>query len=165
MRRIRFPSAEVPAPPPFDLMLPEDWELLAVPGVVLAAAEPAVGGAFRANIVVTLQRHPAPYTESDARAAIERRIAGMPQVERLGEERVSTGGRAFLSIEYAYTPPQRGTVLQSVRCTVVERPSARAVDVIELVASCAAAAGEEGFAVLRALQDSWVLVEGPDTTA
>lgn len=151
-RTIEIPGVEIPAPPRLSLDVPEDWEILVVPGVQLAVAEPRPEGRFRTNLVITVQRLAAGHDLERAREDIARRTAALPELEDLGAGDLEAGGRTWFASEYGYTPPGASTTVQAVRCTVLERGDV--VDVVEVVGSCGADVAEAHIDVLRAAQDS-----------
>lgn len=151
-RTIEFPSPELPGPPRLALAVPDAWELLVVPGVEIAAAEPRPRGRFRTNLVITVQRVPAGYDLARAREDLARRKTGLPELEEIGTGTLESAGTTWLASEYGYTQGDAATVVQAVRCTVLDRGPV--ADVIEVVGSCGADVADEHIEVLRRAQDS-----------
>lgn len=152
MPTIAYPSADLPGPPGVTLEAPDGWELLTAPGVQIAIAEPAGLAGFRANLVVTVQRMRSGYDLAAARVDLDRRTAGLPELEDLGTGEIEVGSRTWLASEYGYTQPGSETVVQACRCAVVDRGVA--VDVVEVVGSCGADRAEGAIEAIRAVQDS-----------
>lgn len=149
---ITYPSADLPGPPRVTLTAPEGWELLTVPGVQIAIAEPARATGFRSNLVVTIQRMRVGYDLAVARVDLERRTSALPDLEDLGTGEIEVGPTTWLASEYGYTQPGADTVVQASRCAVLERGPV--VDVVEVVGSCGADRAEDAIEVIRAVQDS-----------
>ncbi|PMC74397.1 MULTISPECIES: hypothetical protein [unclassified Brachybacterium] len=152
-QKIEYPSADFPGPPHITVDVPDDWETLTVPGVQLAVAQPRVEGRFRANVVVTVQRFGADFTLEAARAGLDQRKAGLPELEELGTGELEVDGTTWIASEYGYTQPGRPTVVQAARYAVLDRGGV-AVDVLEIVGSCGAEDAEDEIETIRAIQDS-----------
>lgn len=149
---VTYPSDALPGPPRVSLSLPEGWELLTVPGVQIALAEPAHDGGFRANLVVSIQRTGAGTDLPAVAADLARRTAELPGFEDLGTGELDLAGRAWLASEYGYTQPGSATVVQASRCCVLDRGSV--VDVVEVVGSCGADRADTQIEIIRGVQDS-----------
>lgn len=155
-KSITYPSADFPGPPRISIDVPDDWETLTVPGVQLAVAQPRVDGLFRANIVVTVQRFGPDFTLEAAKAGLEQRKAGLPELEELGTGEIEVEGTTWIASEYGYTQEGRPTVVQAARYAVIDRGGV-AKDVLEIVGSCGAESAEEEIETVRAIQDSVAL--------
>lgn len=165
MREIRVPSAVVPGPPRLALTVSDAWEVLPAPGVLLAVAEPASGHRFRSNLVITARRMPASTVTLEAlHRQLAQQRAGLPDAEDFGSGSLEIEGRIWAAAEYAYTQPQRGTVLQASRSTLVAHAEGQLVDVVDVVGSCSAEQGDEGIELIRRMQDSVRIMDGPAST-
>lgn len=152
-REIAWPSASNPGPPDVSLEIPDDWEELLVPGVVLAVAGPAEPKRFRTNLVVSVQRMPAGHGLDRVRRTVQERLGALPQLERLGDGDLDCGGRTWYAAEYGYTHPGRPTVIQASRATTFAHPSG-VIDVVDVVGSCGAEDADAQIVLLRSVQDS-----------
>lgn len=149
---VTYPSAELPGPPRISLSLPDGWEILTVPGVQIAAAEPARDAGFRTNLVVSVQRAAAGTELSSVAADLARRTAELPAHEDLGTGELEIAGRSWLASEYGYTQAGADTVVQASRYCVLDRGSA--TDVVEVVGSCGADRADTQIEIIRGMQDS-----------
>ncbi|MCT1431180.1 hypothetical protein M3G50_10510 [Brachybacterium muris] len=152
-KTISYPSVDFPGPPRLSLGVPDDWEPLTVPGVQVAVAQPRVEGRFRANVVVTVQRFGPEFSLEAARAGLEQRKAGLPELEELGTGEITIDEIAWIASEYGYTQPGRPTVVQAARYAVIDRAGV-ATDVVEIVGSCGAEHAEDEIELVRSIQDS-----------
>ncbi|EYT47844.1 hypothetical protein [Brachybacterium muris] len=152
-KTISYPSVDFPGPPRLSLDVPDDWETLTVPGVQVAVAQPRVEGRFRANVVVTVQRFGPEFSLEAARAGLEQRKAGLPELEELGTGEITIDEIAWIASEYGYTQPGRPTVVQAARYAVIDRAGV-ATDVVEIVGSCGAEHAEDEIELVRSVQDS-----------
>ncbi|PZP13798.1 MAG: hypothetical protein DI611_13960 [Brachybacterium faecium] len=152
-KTISYPSVDFPGPPRLSLDVPDDWETLTVPGVQVAVAQPRVEGRFRANVVVTVQRFGPEFSLEAARAGLEQRKAGLPELEELGTGEITIDEIAWIASEYGYTQPGRPTVVQAARYAVIDRAGV-ATDVVEIVGSCGAEHAEDEIELVRSIQDS-----------
>lgn len=152
-KTISYPSVDFPGPPRLSLDVPDDWETLTVPGVQVAVAQPRVEGRFRANVVVTVQRFGPEFSLEAARAGLEQRKAGLPELEELGTGEITIDEIAWIASEYGYTQPGRPTVVQAARYAVIDRTGV-ATDVVEIVGSCGAEHAEDEIELVRSIQDS-----------
>lgn len=152
-KTISYPSVDFPGPPRLSLDVPDDWETLTVPGVQVAVAQPRVEGRFRANVVVTVQRFGPEFSLEAARAGLEQRKAGLPELEELGTGEITIDEIAWIASEYGYTQPGRPTVVQAARYAVIDRAGV-ATDVVEIVGSCGAEHAEDEIELFRSIQDS-----------
>lgn len=151
-RTIAFPSPDLPAPPHVAVTVPDDWEALIVPGVQIAVAEPEGRGAFRANVVVSIQRLPGATDLSDLAEVLEHRRAELEQLEDLGTGALEVRGRTWLASEYAYASGEAGMVVQASRSTIVR--NGPVADAVEIVGSCGADRADALIATIRGIQDS-----------
>ncbi|MGP9693939.1 hypothetical protein ACT3TZ_04905 [Brachybacterium sp. AOP25-B2-12] len=151
-RTIQFPSSDLPAKPRLALEVPDDWELVVVPGVEIAVAEPRPRDRFRTNLVVSVQRMPPGYDLERARTDLERRKAALPELEEIGTGPLESAGRTWLASEYGYTQAGGTTVVQAVRYAILDRGPV--VDVVEVVGSCGADVADEHIEEIRTAQDS-----------
>lgn len=152
-KTISYPSVDFPGPPRLSLDVPDDWETLTVPGVQVAVAQPRVEGRFRANVVVTVQRFGPEFSLEAARAGLEQRKAGLPELEELGTGEITIDEIVWIASEYGYTQPGRPTVVQAARYAVIDRAGV-ATDVVEIVGSCGAEHAEDEIELVRSIQDS-----------
>lgn len=157
-KSVSYPSAEFPAPPQVTVEVPDDWEMLTVPGVQMALAQPRQEGKFRANVVVTVQRFGPEFSLESAKEGLEQRKSALPELEELGTGEIDVEGTTWIASEYGYTQPGRPTVVQAARYAVVARGDV-ATDVIEIVGSCGAESAEEEIEQVRTIQDSVQLAQ------
>ena len=157
-KSVSYPSAEFPAPPQVTVEVPDDWEMLTVPGVQMALAQPRQEGKFRANVVVTVQRFGPGFTLEAAKEGLEQRKSALPELEELGTGEIDVEGTTWIASEYGYTQPGRSTVVQAARYAVVARGDV-ATDVIEIVGSCGAESAEDEIELVRSIQDSVQLAQ------
>ncbi len=157
-KTLTYPSAQIPGPPHISMDVPDDWEVLTIPGVQIAIAEPVVDGQFRLNVVVTVQRFAAGFTLEQAEQGLEKRKKSLPELEDLGTGELESQGRTWVASEYGYTQPGRPTVVQAARYCLVERGDV--VDVVEVIGSCGAESADDDIELLRTIQDSLRVTEG-----
>jgi hypothetical protein len=114
---------------------------------VMAVAAPEVSGVFRANVVVTVSRHPAAFTLDAAADELRAATIGLPDVAVVGTERVTRTGLEQVEHEVSFRHGDAGTVIQSHVLYVVDQ--GRACDVVHVIGTCGGDRFAEDLSVLR----------------
>lgn len=144
---VHYPSDVVPAPPEFDIDLPNGWEIGQVPGVLLASGPTSWEGPFRPNVTVAHGLAPRDVDPLDlARGYVEDMAEGSFEVidlDRLDED----SAQLIVTLELADPAIQ---VLQSIVVVKVDNrpPQSGLTSVLTITASTSADRGEQDGPVL-----------------
>lgn len=150
--RISYPSAEFPAPVSLSLELPDGWVGRPTSGTVLAAFKPGAADEFTPNVVVTTSRFGGDYRLEAATAVVEQSVNEIPDVAVLGSETLDIAGFPGFRIEFSFTDPRVGTLVQAVRVVVI--PNGEVSDLVTVTGSTTATQAQTLWPELRAVQES-----------
>jgi hypothetical protein len=152
MSRISYPSAEFPAPVSLSLETPDGWVGRPTSGTVLAAFKPGATDEFTPNVVVTVSRFGGDYSVESAITVVQQSVNEIPDVVVLGSETLEIAGFPGFRIEFSFTDPRVGTLVQAVRVVVV--PNADVCDLVTVTGSATATQAQTLWPELRAVQES-----------
>jgi hypothetical protein len=106
MTTLSYPSDRFPAPPSVSLDIPDDWEPVSAPAVVLAAKQSGEQQVFTANVIVRLGTRSALDQPADALMELAGAVQGR-QDATVGEmQHVELGGLPFVRVDVAWTDPR-----------------------------------------------------------
>jgi hypothetical protein len=106
MTSLTFPSDRFPAPPSVSIDIPDDWEPVSVPAVVLAAKQGGEQQVFTANVIVREGTRSALDQPADALMELAGAVQGR-QDAQVGEmQHVELGGLPFVRVDVAWTDPR-----------------------------------------------------------
>jgi hypothetical protein len=112
MSTLSYPSDRFPAPPPVSLDIPEDWEPVSVPAVVLAARQSGGQQAFTANVIVRLGTRPGLDQPVDALMELAGAVQGREDAIVGEMQHVELRGLPFVRVDVAWTDPRGIAVRQ-----------------------------------------------------
>jgi hypothetical protein len=113
MSTLTFPSDRFPAPPSVSLDVPDDWEPVSVPAVVLAARETGEHPEFTPNVIVRVGTRPGLDQPADALMELAGSLEGRQDAVIGRPEPVDIAGTAFHRCEVSWTDP-RGIAIRQV---------------------------------------------------
>lgn len=151
---VSYPSEQFPAFPPVSLSLPEGWQPITSPAVLLAVGAEPQEGQFRANVVVTATRFPPGLSLATATEMIVDKFIGLPGLAEIGREGHTVLGQPGFRYEASYSDQRVGALVQVVHLTVFDRGVV--TDLVQVTATCT---GEQALSILpqlRAIADSAV---------
>jgi hypothetical protein len=155
-KQLSYPSAVFPAPPVITLDVPEDWEPLALQGVVLAAGAPLVQGVFRPNVVVATSRFTEGYELQTAITAVSQKFASLEQSHEIGRELSTINGTEWFHIETSFIDSRAGTLVQAVHLAIIAQGPF--VDLVQVTATVTGTQAHETMLdVVRGIQRSVVI--------
>lgn len=150
---ITYPSALVPAPPRLQIEVPDGWDELELPQILLAARETTVPeGAFAANITIRHLVRPAATSEAVLIAELRDFVRGKDQGVISDAFERMINGTALHGANLSYVDPSAGTLAQVhlfARRVVGKRSS-----VIQFVASFSGARAEQLGPAVREIAQS-----------
>lgn len=152
---VAFPSPHFPAFPGVSLQVPDGWQPIIVPGVMIAVALPPVEGTFRQNLVVAISRFAAGYELQTAIDAVTTKFASLEGSEEIGRDLTTLNGHEWFHIESTFLDPRAGTLVQAAQLAIVEQGGF--VDLIQITGTVSAAQAQEFLPQLRDIQRSVVL--------
>jgi hypothetical protein len=150
--RITYPSAEFPAPVSLSLELPEGWVGKPTSGTVLAAFKPGADDEFTPNVVVTTSRFGGDYSIESAAAVVRQSVKEIHDAVILVAESRDIAGFPGFRIEFSFTDPRAGTLVQAVRMLVV--PNGGVSDLVTVTGSTTATQAQALWPEVRAVQES-----------
>jgi hypothetical protein len=106
MTTLSYPSDRFPAPPSVSLDIPDDWEPVSVPAVVLAARQSGEQQVFTANVIVRVGTRSGLDQPADALMELAGAVQGR-QDATVGEmQHIELGGLPFVRVDVAWTDPR-----------------------------------------------------------
>lgn len=132
--------------------LPEGWIGSPTSGTVLAAFKPGASTEFTPNVVVTMSRYGVDYRVESAVEAVQQSVNAIPDAVILGSETLDISGFPGFRIEFSFTDPRAGTLVQAVRVCVVSNGAVS--DLVTITGSATAAQAQTIWSEVRAVQDS-----------
>lgn len=150
--RISYPGPQFPAPVALSLDLPEGWIGNPTSGTVLAAFKPGSSNEFTPNVVVTTSRFGADYRVESAVEAVQQSVNEIPDAVVLGSETLDIAGFPGFRIEFSFTDPRVGTLVQAVRVVVVANGGVS--DLVTVTGSATATQAKTMWSEVQAVQQS-----------
>jgi hypothetical protein len=148
MTSLTFPSDRFPAPPSVSLDIPDDWEPVSVPAVVLAARQAEANADFTPNVIVRVGTRPAMDQVADAMMELTANVQQRPQAV-IGEARpVDLGGTTFHRVDVGWTEGSVGPVRQVHVFSSLPRDEA-VQDFVHVTASYGGAGAEADSTVVE----------------
>jgi hypothetical protein len=114
----RFPSPEFPDFPAVDLRIPAGWSPLTVSGSIAALILDRGPESYSPNLVVTATRS-TDLTFDDVADAARRSASALPDAVPIERTRIVVAERPWDVLQYAYSDPRAGTLVQVVASTVL----------------------------------------------
>ena len=112
MTTLSFPSERFPSPPSVSLDIPESWEPVSVPAVVLAARQREQNADFTPNVIVRVGTRPGLDQPADAVMELAGAMQGR-EGARIGElQHLDVAGTPFVRVDVAWTDPHGIAVRQ-----------------------------------------------------
>ncbi|WP_022882019.1 LpqN/LpqT family lipoprotein [Gryllotalpicola ginsengisoli] len=152
-------SGEEPFPdyPRVSLELPDGWEAMPNPEVIVAAAISEWEG-FRPNVCVTVERAPGLVALDEVGRNTWERFAKSPEFEGIGQEVVQAfGGRDSYRMEGGFLMPNVDSLFQICVLTIV--PHAAVTDIVYAVGTCGSAQVRDTVPSIRSIIKSAQLLE------
>ncbi|MEA9985421.1 LpqN/LpqT family lipoprotein [Subtercola sp. RTI3] len=152
---LTFPSEAAPAFPSISLELPDTWAPFSPSGAVLAAGRATEHGEFRPNVIVAVTRFDADYTLQTAIDALTLQVQLIDGVVELGRDELPVLGTDGFRIEFSYSDPRVGTLMQGVRLALLA--NGPVVDLVQITATATGAQAATLWGELRDVQSSAAL--------
>lgn len=154
---VRYPSDQFPGFPPVTLNIPEGWQPISSPAVLVAAGAEPKEGEFRRNVVATAARFPAEFTLESATEVVIGKFSALPELVELGRYEGLVLGHPGVRYEASHLDEHLGALVQIVHITVIDRGDVN--DLVQVTATCT---GEQAQALLPELR---TIVESAASTA
>ena len=101
-----YPSDRFPAPPSVSLDIPDDWEPVSVPAVVLAARQAGEQRAFTANVIVRVGTRAGLDQPADALMELAGAVQGRQDATVGDMQHVELDGLPFVRVDVSWTDPR-----------------------------------------------------------
>jgi hypothetical protein len=112
MSTLSFPSERFPAPPSVSIDVPDSWEPVSAPAVVLAAKQTEVNADFTPNVIIRLGTRPENDSPADALMELRGSVDQRPQAEVSEIRTVQINEQEFHRVDVSWLDPQFGTIRQ-----------------------------------------------------
>jgi hypothetical protein len=112
MTTLSYPSERFPGPPSVSLEVPEGWEPVAVPSVVLAARATGEHD-FAPNVIVRVGTRPGMDQPTDALMELTGSMQGRQDAQVGTMRDVEIGGLRFVRVDVSWTDPRGVAVRQA----------------------------------------------------
>jgi len=106
MTTLSYPSDRFPAPPSVSLDIPDDWEPVSVPAVVLAARQAGEQRAFTANVIVRVGTRAGLDQPADALMELAGAVQGRQDATVGDMQHVELDGLPFVRVDVSWTDPR-----------------------------------------------------------
>ncbi|HEY7717508.1 MAG TPA: hypothetical protein VH915_02035 [Pedococcus sp.] len=113
MSTLTFPGERFPAPPSVSLDVPDDWEPVSVPSVVLAAKASGEHPEFTPNVIVRVGTRPGLDQPADALMELAGSLEGRADAQIGTPEPVEVGGTTFHRCDVSWTDPRGVAIRQT----------------------------------------------------
>ena len=153
MTTLSFPSDRFPAPPSVALDVPDTWEPVSVPAVVLAARQREVNADFTPNVIVRVGTRPEHDSVADALMELRGTVEARPQAAVSQPRPVTIGGLEFQRVDVSWVDPQFGTIHQLHAFAGLPREDTLQ-DFVHITGSAGGAGGEADLAVVEQVVQS-----------
>lgn len=149
MKRLSYPSGDLPGPPRVSLDVPKGWLVEPAPGAVLVAASPDSVGGVHSNAVVTIRRVAARVTVDQLDEYIDERFSEAAEVSLVRRERIYAGGEEIAVRTYELLDPDDGTRVQQMQAICLVPLGKHIADAVTLTVTHGMGIGAEELAKLR----------------
>ena len=105
MTTVSYPSEQHPGPVPVRLEIPDGWESLGVPGVVLAVRQREQNAGFTPNVIVRETLRQGLDQTADVVRELERTLDGHAGAAMSHPTEVDLGGTTFTRVEVGFDDP------------------------------------------------------------
>jgi len=154
---VRSGDALFPEPPRVSISLPDDWEPLVNPEVVVAGGVSEWTG-FRPNVTVTTQRVAGAVAIEDIGREVWEKFEQSDEFAGNGHGLLDAfGGRASYGMEGGFQMPEAGPIYQVCVLTVI--PHGEVSDIVYAVGSADAAKAVELVPVIRTVIESALILD------
>ena len=153
MTTLSYPSERFPAPPSVSLDIPESWEPLSVPSVVLAARQREQNADFTPNVIVRMGTRPGLDQPADALMELAGSMQGREDAV-VGElQRLDIDGTPFVRVDVSWSDPRGVAVRQHHLFTGLPREDGLQ-DFVHLTGSVGGAGADADEAVVLKVLES-----------
>jgi hypothetical protein len=148
MTTLSFPSERFPAPPSVAIEVPDTWEPVSVPAVVLAARQREANADFTPNVIVRVGTRPEHDQVADALMELRGTLDARPQAAVSEPRPVTLGDVPFHRVDVSWADPQFGAIHQVHAFAGLPRQDALQ-DFVHITGSAGGAGGEADLTVVE----------------
>lgn len=148
MSTLTYPSDRFPAPPSVSVEIPDTWEPVSVPAVVLAAKQSETNADFTPNVIVRLGTRPELDQVADAVMELRASVDPRPDAAVSEPQPVRINGQEFHRVDASWTDPQFGRIHQVHVFVGLPRPDSLQ-DFVHITGSAGGRGGEQDLKVVE----------------